>query len=738
MGRVHGAREGSTLKLTHKACITAMAEDLAALQNKIKRDPDSYEDEFAMQYRHFESSLELTKLKPQAASKDFSLLVMFCCHLAPNFLTLTAELPQKLMSLLEEHSSVIPSRIRKDLCSGLILLRNRGMLDPVDLLPLFFRLFRCHDKALRTQLFSHIVNDVSGLNKKQKNNKVNSVLQNFMFRMVNDNNVIAARFSLKVITTLYRRSVWTDTKTANVVAAACFSKHPQLLVRAIRFFLGADDLDDDEMDSDDEALQTEVTSVAKDAFNIHHKHTAPSQKKLRNYKRAIKRVKSNEGKSRKSRPMATSTAIHLLHDPQAFVEKLFNKLKSSNESFEIKLMMMDLISRCVGTHDLLLMNFYPFLQKYLSPHQKEITKILAAIVQACHDLVPPDCLHPIILTLASKFVSDRCSNEAMAIGLNTIREICSRQALVMTEELLQDLAQYKSTKEKGVASAARSLIQLFRELCPSLLHKKDRGKGHEMDKQVKDYGASTVADNVAGLELLLDEPAADEESEDDSSGQEFDMSEDEEGSDDQEDDDDQEMEQAQEEEQGTAAEAEAEAQVQKQKVEELVGDRILTDKDFSKIRRKQLMAQVQKMRGANKIQGQKRKLEDLAEMDDEELEEEVGDEDGAKPAISKVDPHELQSRHKKKKLTKAERVACIMEGREGREKFGRVSKKGGGTTNKVKCKKKSLMMKLMSSQVQDKSKRSSKETTAVKRAHRVAQKSKARTKRNDARSKKKK
>merc|ERR1712166_1500169 len=296
------------------------AEDLASLQNKIKRDPESYEDEFAMQYRHFESSLELTKLKPQTASKEFALLVMFCCHLAPHFTAVTADLPQHLMSLLEEHSNVIPSRVRRDMCSGLILLRNRGLLDPVDLLPLFFRLFRCPDKQLRTQLFAHIVNDVSGLNKKHKSNKVNSTLQNFMFRMVNDNNVIAARFSLKVITTLYKRNIWTDTKTANVVAAACFSKHPQLLVRAIRFFLGADDLDDDEMDSDDEALQTEVTSVAKDAFNIHHKHTAPSQKKLRNYKRAIKRVKSNEGKSRKSRPMATSTAIHLLHDPQAFVE----------------------------------------------------------------------------------------------------------------------------------------------------------------------------------------------------------------------------------------------------------------------------------------------------------------------------------------------------------------------------------------------------------------------------------
>lgn len=66
---------------------------------------------------------------------------------------------------------------------------------------------------------------------------------------------------------------------------------------------------------------------------------------------------------------------------QSFAEKLFNKLKSSTDAFEVKLMIMDLTSRCIGTHELLVLNFYPFLQKYLSPHQKEIAKILAAVVQ---------------------------------------------------------------------------------------------------------------------------------------------------------------------------------------------------------------------------------------------------------------------------------------------------------------------------------------------------------------------
>jgi protein SDA1 len=50
----------------------------------------------------------------------------------------------------------------------------------------------------------------------------------------------------------------------------------------------------------------------------------------------------------------------------------------------------------------------------------------------------------------------------VCIGIKTVREICARMPLVMTEELLQELAEYKKFRDKAVTSAARSLIQLFR------------------------------------------------------------------------------------------------------------------------------------------------------------------------------------------------------------------------------------------------------------------------------------
>ena len=58
--------------------------------------------------------------------------------------------------------------------------------------------------------------------------------------------------------------------------------------------------------------------------------------------------------------------------------------------------------------------------------------------------------------------------------LNAIRELCARCPLVMTEDLLRDLAQYKSYRDRSVMMAARSLIHVYRLSMPKLLHKKDR------------------------------------------------------------------------------------------------------------------------------------------------------------------------------------------------------------------------------------------------------------------------
>lgn len=76
----------------------------------------------------------------------------------------------------------------------------------------------------------------------------------------------------------------------------------------------------------------------------------------------------------------------------------------------------------------------------------------------------------------------------------------------MNEDLLRDLTQYKNYRERSVMMAARSLIALFRNTMPDLLHKKDRGRPTEAtaDLHTLKYGEVNAKDYVPGAEVLLD------------------------------------------------------------------------------------------------------------------------------------------------------------------------------------------------------------------------------------------
>ena len=45
-----------------------------------------------------------------------------------------------------------------------------------------------------------------------------------MFDLLNSDNELVARKALDVMVELYRRQVWTDARSENVIAAACLSK----------------------------------------------------------------------------------------------------------------------------------------------------------------------------------------------------------------------------------------------------------------------------------------------------------------------------------------------------------------------------------------------------------------------------------------------------------------------------------------------------------------------------------
>eukprot|EP00047_Mylnosiga_fluctuans_P003731 m.230644 g.230644 ORF g.230644 m.230644 type:complete len:691 (-) comp12092_c0_seq1:145-2217(-) len=647
---------------------------LAELQNIAKRDPESYKADVEQQVRHFKSTMEIFQLNPSQDSKQLGDLVNFLSAMAPSYPDMLKSLPTEIVALLEAHYATMDADLRSSLCRSLILMRNRDLVAPTGLLELFFKLFRCHDKSLREMLYTHIVQDIKRINAKHKNNQVNKTLQNFMYTMLSDDNAIAAKKSLDVMVELYRKRVWNDAKTVNVCASACFSSVAKIMVTAVKFFLSADD---EQPESDDEG------DGSKPSYSqmLHRtEHLKKTKKRQRALDQALKREHRKDKKATRVEVFNFS-ALHLIHDPQGMAEKLFDMLRTTSERFEVRLMVMNLISRLIGVHQLLVLNFYPFVQRYLQPRQQDVTLILTYLAQAAHELVPEDVLEPVLMTISNNFVSDRSAPEVMAVGLNAVREVCSRCPLAMNETLLQDLVQYKSFKDKSVMMAARSLIQLFREKNPALLHRRDRGRPEEGEDGEEvaplQYGAVHVADHVPGTELLSmledikpEEAAAaagsDEEGGDWESASDDDDGEDEDEwitvqhSDDEKDD------------ATPAPDAVQDVVDKKERLERaraLAASRVLTDEDFAKIKelklKKKLMPSVRSKRDAATLE------QDL------------------------LNPDSLLPDRKKRRQTKEERLASVMEGREDRGRYG--ARKGrlnenASTTNKEKSKRKNPMM----------------------------------------------
>ena len=54
----------------------------------------------------------------------------------------TAGFPKEVMGLLDQHHMVLEPQLRRTLVQALILMRNRGFIESLEVLPLFFRLFK--------------------------------------------------------------------------------------------------------------------------------------------------------------------------------------------------------------------------------------------------------------------------------------------------------------------------------------------------------------------------------------------------------------------------------------------------------------------------------------------------------------------------------------------------------------------------------------------------------------------
>ena len=124
----------------------------------------------------------------------------------------------ELIELLDKQGANFNTKYRNEIVKALIIMRGKDMIEGKPLFELFFKLFRIKDKQIRKTVHKFIVRDVKKINQKTKNHAVNKSLQNFMYTMLQDQDVTAAFKSLQVTEDLYKKQIWNDEKTVNVLS----------------------------------------------------------------------------------------------------------------------------------------------------------------------------------------------------------------------------------------------------------------------------------------------------------------------------------------------------------------------------------------------------------------------------------------------------------------------------------------------------------------------------------------
>lgn len=538
--------------------------DLLTLQNKLKRSPESYREEFLQQARHFLSNLQIFKnfqvfragqsviqqstigtskkeqpdttqqsplgfgIQQTRRIQEFCALIAFLSHTCPLYKEETSKLNicQELFALVSVNPETLDPLLRKTLVSSLILLQKKSLINRLDLYNVLFNIFKCNDRELRAMTFSHLVNDLFWLSKTSPSITLTTQLQNLIFaQMRNEHHNIALK-AIHLLVELWKRNIWVSDRVVNQIASMIFTTNDKLISAALYFFLGDYDTagQEEQQKREENLAKNKEISILKYSMK-HMKKKMKKQREIERTRKAVAKAQKamedyDDEENTKDGKSANINPLLYIHDPQHFAERLFYKLKVSKETFQTRMLIMDVLSKAIGQHKLLLFNFYPFLQRYLQPHQRHVTVLLSYIIRASHNLVPPEVLAPVIKTIANGFVNDKSTPEVITVGINSIREICSRAPLVMTEELLHDLVEYKGHKNKGIMTATRSLLNIFRELNPMLLRRKDRGKDAairmaqmngedgEVDKKKfmtnLEYGGEYVHRDVIGADLLYE------------------------------------------------------------------------------------------------------------------------------------------------------------------------------------------------------------------------------------------
>lgn len=132
--------------------------------------------------------------------------------------------------------------------------------------------------------------------------------------MKNNSDGIAKR-SLQIMITLYKKGVWVDQKTVNIIASGCLNDNYKIKLISCYFLVSTTEMEDYVSSDEDEEDEVDL----KEKKGINKKTRAKMAKLEREKKKAAKKLR----KRMKQNIRNNFFPIDQIYNPQDFAEKVF-------------------------------------------------------------------------------------------------------------------------------------------------------------------------------------------------------------------------------------------------------------------------------------------------------------------------------------------------------------------------------------------------------------------------------
>ena len=491
------------LKTYNKMCL-----DLNLYQDKLKRDKDLYKEEFEQFMIIFKPIFYEFLESPSKSNDKINDILIFLAHISHLYPCELAFIPNELVTLIENNYNIINQNIRITIIEYFNLLRKKDILEPTEILPMMFQLLCCQDKELRRKVERFIINDLSRINSNVKNNKINKYIKNKCTEMLNlgnnkssnnnynissfsnerDNTSLlldkkAARKTLKITITLFKKGIWNDDKTINIISSGCYNDDDKLCLAACNFFLSEDNVDINEknnkhLNEDDDSSFNEMDDL-KNKYKLlgggNSKKTKKKKMKLKKLMKAVERRETRKS-NKKGAIKSTFLPINLLHDPQTICERMFDKLKSlkkcKTKSSNLKYKLMRLIGRISGRYKIVIPNFFAYLCMFISPRQDNLSSVFAALAEANHQYVLPVDIEPVVDQIFDRFIDSSFPPLYITLGVNAITALVEKNNNSIEKKHYDMIMDLFRVKNKSVHNSIKGFNNLVKDVIPDIKNKK--------------------------------------------------------------------------------------------------------------------------------------------------------------------------------------------------------------------------------------------------------------------------